>query len=133
MQRRSIESIEVEFNEPGEDFYRFDADTLGKDRWSLSDDNTLTIKARPLAGYHVRVVLDKEAMPSQVAGINEYFGDKIMVWLDGREPSNEIIIECPASAVDAKRAWLRLAYGSLLLEPDQPAVQKRLDQLEDGQ
>lgn len=116
---RRIESISVEYNEPGEDFYRFDAGTLAPDRWWRAGGGMVTIRARALAAYHVRVTLDKATAPSRVAGGNEHFGDRVMVRLNRYRPKGEILIACPASVRRAKRAWLRIAYESLLLEPEE--------------
>ena len=118
---RTVRSARVEFNEPGPDFYRFDADLLPADRWRR-EGNDLTIRARPLSGYHVRVTLDEAAPPRRVAGVEESFGDKVMVEVNRYRPSGVIIIDCdPRVRRGARRAWLRIAQESLLMEPEEIA------------
>jgi hypothetical protein len=123
---RTVSTAQVEFNEPGEDFYRFDAGVLPQGRWRLGNSNagepTLTIRARPLSGYHVRVELDQAAAPRRVAGVEESFGDKVMVELNRDHPKDAITIDCDRSVRrSAKRAWLRIAHESLLMEPEEIA------------
>jgi len=133
----AIEAVELECVEAQDDFYRIVAGPLPADRWQR-DGNTLTVQALPLAGYHVRVKFSQENEPGKTAGRVDYYGDKVMVKVHRYEPEGQIVIACPYKARRAKRVSLRIAYESLLLEPEElewtfngkPIVVDRRDYIE---
>lgn len=117
---RKIQAVRVEFMEAGTDYYRFDAGVLAADRWRQAGHGVV-IQARPLAGYHVRVILDRPAPPARAAGLDQYFGDQVFVELNRYAPEGRITIKCPKPTSQAKQARLCLAYESMLLEPEEVA------------
>jgi hypothetical protein len=113
-----IKNVRTEYVEGGEDYYHIDGGQLDASRWK-NDGGKVTIQAKPLSAYHVRIEMENPTAPTAVAGVEEYFGDKVMMVMNRYQPSACVTVACPENIQQGKRAVLKIAYQSLMLKPSE--------------